>query len=448
MKRTVKVILSSFVISFLLMVPKVFSQSHFTVENSKGVYKQKIELVNDLVVIPAEVNGKKLDFLLDTGVNSTILFSYGVLDSTTITNPTVVYLRGMGAGKPARALKSSGNTIKIGDIKGLDQDIYILSGDLIQLSKRLGVVVHGILGYDFFKDLVVRFNYRREFFKAYEPQEFRYKKCRRCVDIPVDFHENKPYVSLQFSDGNHTNTSLNLLVDSGSGDAIWLFPQKEKNINIPQDSFDDFLGFGISGSVYGKRSRIDKLNIGKYELKQVTSSYPDSLYLENAKSYEERDGSIGSQILRRFHIVVDYPQKNLRFKPNADFKEAFEYNMSGVIVEQSGYRIVKSEANPSVALDGYGRETEGDQVYRSAVQVNYTLEPSYEIGEIRPDSPAEEAGLMIGDEILEINGRPAYRYDLDKIRQIFSSKEGKKIRLQIKREGEEFEIAFRLERIL
>lgn len=122
--------------------------------------------------------------------------------------------------------------------------------------------------------------------------------------------------------------------------------------------------------------------------------------------------------------------------------------MSGVIVEQSGFRIVKSEAKPSVALDGYGRETEGDQVYRSAVQVNYTLEPTYEIGEIRPNSPAEQAGLKIGDEIMKVNGRPTYRYDLDKIREVFSSKEGKKIRLQINREGEELEVTFRLERIL
>ncbi len=447
MKTTLIVLVSSFVISFFLTIPKAYSQSSFSVINGKGFYKQKIDLVNDLVVVPVEVNGKKLDFLLDTGVNSTILFSYGELDSTAINNPTVVYLRGMGAGKPARALKSSDNSLQIGDIIGTGQEIYIISGDMVQLSKRLGVVVHGILGYDFFKDLVVKFNYRREFFKAYNPKEFSYRRCRRCVDVPIDFHENKPFVNLMFSDAQNKNTSVKLLVDSGSGDAVWLFPKEEKNIAVPEESFTDFLGFGISGSVYGKRGRIKKLKIGRYELEDVTSSYPDSLYLENVKSFDARDGSIGSQVLKRFHLVVDYPNENLRFKPNGDFNDPFEYNMSGVIVEQAGYRIVKSE-NPSVAIDGYGRKTEGDQVYRSTIQVNYSLEPSYEIGEVRPGSPAENAGLKVGDEVLEINGKPAYRYDLDKVREIFSSKEGKKIRLEVKRESEIFDVVFRLERIL
>ena len=49
---------------------------------------------------------------------------------------------------------------------------------------------------------------------------------------------------------------------------------------------------------------------------------------------------------------------------------------------------------------------------------------------------------------VELNGRPVYRYNLKKITEILSSKEGKKIRLEVMRKGMPIEIEFRLERIL
>ena len=44
-----------------------------------------------------------------------------------------------------------------------------------------------------------------------------------------------------------------------------LFEEKEKRITIPEKKFDDFLGRGLSGSIYGMRSRVKKFNIGKIE---------------------------------------------------------------------------------------------------------------------------------------------------------------------------------------
>lgn len=450
MKKALKVLISSFFISFFLLTQGVFSQGTFRIDNGKGFYKQKFELVNDLVILPVELNGEELSFLLDTGINTTILFNYGYLDSTAVNNTSVIYLKGLGAGKPARAIKSSNNSIRFGEISGRNQTLYVISGEAAQISKRLGVVVNGVLGYDFFKDLIVEFNYKRKFLKAYTPESYKYRKCRRCIDVPVNFHENKPYITLKYSDSLVKDNEVVLLVDSGSSDAVWLFPDKERKIEIPEKSFTDFLGFGISGSIYGERSRIESLEIGKYTLREVNSSYPQSVYLTGVKSFEERDGSIGSQILRRFHLVIDYPAENFRFKPNSDFGDPFEYDKSGVVVEQIGYQVVKNEARNSspVTVDGYRSETEGEKVYESAIRVQFSLEPAYAIGEIRPGSSAEMAGLQVGDELLEINGRPAYKFDLDHIREIFSSKEGKKIRLVLLREGEEIKVSFRLQSIL
>lgn len=426
----------------------IFAQSHYYLENDKGFYKQKFELVNDLVIVPVEINGAELSFLLDTGVNATIIFSLQESDSVEIKDPTTIYLRGLGAGKPIRALKSTNNVLRLGEAVSTQETIYIVDEKVMGLSNRLGVEVNGIMGYEFFRSFVVEFNYPREFMKIYPPENYRYKKCNRCEDIPLNFDKNKPFILANIEFEN-SRKEVKLLLDSGSGDALWLFPSKKENINVPQQSFKDFLGFGISGSVYGDRSRIKSLNLGRYTLKSVTASFPDSLYIGDIATFEERNGSLGGQVLKRFNWVIDYPGKMIRIKPNRKFREPFEYNMSGLVVEHNGYHVVKNadEIAPQFAIEENER-TGGIEVYRSSYQVKFTLEPQYQIAEIRPDSPAEIEGLKKGDIILELNKKPAHKYSLDEISKIFSSREGRKIKIIIEREGREIEYAFYLKRIL
>ena len=45
------------------------------VDNGKESVSTSFLLVNNIVVISAEVNGRKLSFLLDTGVRKTMLFN-------------------------------------------------------------------------------------------------------------------------------------------------------------------------------------------------------------------------------------------------------------------------------------------------------------------------------------------------------------------------------------
>lgn len=439
------------IILFSAIFSRALSQNDFVIENDKGKFKQKFVLINDLVIIPVEVNGQKLSFLLDTGVNSTIIFSFPTEeDSVKVNNPITVYLKGMGIGKPLRALKSNHNTLRVGNARSEDHSIYIIEGDLFSISNRLGFALNGILGYDFFKDFVVEFNYKRRFMKVFNKDEYEYGSCRRCVDIPLNFYKNKPYVEARVSIEGGPALPVDLLVDSGSGDALWLFSDDENGIYMPEKSFEDFLGFGISGSVYGHRSRINALSLNRYALEDITVSYPDSLSLESVTSFEGRDGSIGAQVLKRFHSVFDYTGKTLRLKPNNDFNDPFEYNMSGVVVEHNGYQVVKNAApaNTFEIQDKDDPAEGGNRVYQTKSQVIYSLEPSYEIAEIRPESPAEISGLMVGDEIVRLNGKPAYKYSLQRISEIFSSKEGKRIRMEVLRKGQTIEIEFRLERIL
>ena len=64
-----------------------------------------------------------------------------------------------------------------------------------------------------------------------------------------------------------------------------------------------------------------------------------------------------------------------------------------------------------------------------------TLKPAYRIVELRPNSPAEKAGLELGDIVLSINGKQAYQYNLQDLIQMFYGDKGKRIRLKIDRNG-------------
>jgi len=439
----------SFIIFFLTQFISAPVQKAFEIDDDKNHFQLPFQLIHDLVILPVEINGVELSFLLDTGVDSTILFNLTEVDSLNVKNATSILLKGLGAGNPVQAIKSSGNEVRIGKATSQSLILYVVYDYEINLSNRVGVPIHGIIGYDFFKDFILEFNYPRQKINIYEPESYDYKKCRKCENLPLTFYMNKPYITAKVKIDDNTERPLNFLVDSGLGDALWMLSDEKKGIEVPERYFEDFLGFGMGGSVYGLRTRIKSLKLGRFEFEEVTASFPDSLYIKEMQTYELRNGSIGAQILKRFDLTIDYPNKKLRISPNRNFNAPFEYDMSGVIIAHTGFSYVQKLRSGIVPKANNQENNEpGILVYKSDSEVEFTLEPQYGIVEIRPNSPTEKAGLQIGDLLIEINGKKAYQFNLSEINSILSSKEGKRIRFRIMRNGIEKVITFELKKIL
>ena len=67
--------------------------------------------------------------------------------------------------------------------------------------------------------------------------------------------------------------------------------------------------------------------------------------------------------------------------------------------------------------------------------VETSLNPIVEITDVRKDSAADKADVKNGDELLSINGLPASEADLNTINGYFNTKPGKKIKLELLRNG-------------
>lgn len=431
----------------LLQATCIFGQQVFELPGNKKKEKVNFKLINNLILMPVEVNNVPLTFLLDTGAASTVIFSFEEIDTIELKNSQLIKLRGLGKGEPVDALKSEGNTVKIGKALSSNQTIYVVFDGALNFSSRLGVPVHGIIGKDFLKDFVVEVNNQMERIRFFKPEEYKKKRCRDCLEKELFFKNDKPHLTASFKDGNNKK-EVNLLIDSGSGDALWLFENSDENIVIPENAFEDYLGLGINGSIYGKRSKVDEFTLADFNFTNVNTAYPDIEFIDILGDQGNRNGSIGGELLKRFNWTISYKDAYIQLKRNKYFNDPFYYNMSGLTLQQGGFTLVKEQKN--MQADTYKlNQNENFSVFNLnlAPKMEIRLETVFEVVELREGSPAEIAGIEVGDEILEINNTPAYKYKLHELNQMFYTREGRTIKMKISRDGFEQIVKFDLKDI-
>ncbi len=430
----------------LLATSTLFSQEGFRYLSDKKKITIPFQISNNLIVIPVEINGVNLNFLLDTGVEKTILFSLDDADSLQFNKVEKIKIRGLGDGASIDALHSKTNKIALKELIDTNHEVYIILDQEINFSSQLGIPVNGILGYHFFKDHFIEINYQKKKINVYKNKEaFSAKKLKKYEEIPLSIELEKPYIEALVSI-NNKEIKTKLLVDTGGSDALWLFESKE--IQSPQNYFQDFLGRGFSGNIYGKRTRIDKLSLGKYTIENPTISFPDMVSLQNVNMVKGRNGSLGGEIFKRFDIIFDFHNKNVYFKRNVNFDDPFNYNMSGIEFQHSGLQWVEEKIELKTELVNTDNGTTVLDQRPQNIKYQFKLKPIYEISNIRKDSPSDLAGIKSGDIVKKLNGRISYNYKLHEINDLMQSEEGRWITIEIERNGIAHKFKFQLKKIL
>ena len=178
------------------------------VEQSKELYftnsRQKslelpFKLVNNLIVIPIQINGSdSLRFILDTGLNSSIICEISTGETLNLNYAREIQLQGLGIGEPLSAIHTFGNDINVSGIYGINQDYLVLMENIFHLSNKLGTPIHGILSFDVFNAFIVEINYADEKIIFYDPAFYQYKKnSKNSFTMPMVIHETKPYIYIK-----------------------------------------------------------------------------------------------------------------------------------------------------------------------------------------------------------------------------------------------------------
>ncbi|MBB2150174.1 peptide-binding protein [Pedobacter sp. LMG 31462] len=383
----------------IAMTIKTGYAQNFEFPNNRKKDAINFILMKNLVIIPVFINEKgPFNFILDTGVGPMIISDPRISDSLKIKDLRTIKISGLGKGNEIEAFVSSSVNARIGKATLSHIPTAILKEDLFRLSSYLGIPIHGLLGYHFFKSFIVELKYSTKRIVFYLPSYGRKIKGER---IPLELINDKPYAKIEVESPELGALTLKMLIDNGASHAVSLEILNKKPFPLPPISILANLGIGLGGPISGNIGRLPVVKIGTFQLNNVLTAYPKYEEVAAKVLLNDRNGNLGADILSRFDITFDYADNSMYLRKNGNFKRPFQHDMAGM------------------------------EVYSEDTQLK-----RYFIGRIEPDSPAEQAGLLAEDEILYLNFIPSTSYTLTEVNKLFRDGDHKTVIVTVLRKGE------------
>ncbi len=357
-------------------------------------------LSGGIILVKAQLDDYQdsLNFVLDTG-------SGGIsLDSTTAvylgvkTEPSSRTVRGIAGMKTVQF--AYGHNLKLPGLVVEKLDFHINDYDI--LTSAYGIHIDGIMGFSFLRHYVVSINYDDSTIRVYSPGTFKYPRGGymlkpKFTNIPIEkasLRDNNAFTSSFYFD---TGAGLCLLLNEETVADSSLLKKKRKRFKTEAQ--------GLGGRKEMSITVIREVKIGNYKFKSVPVYIFDDEF--DVTSYPVLGGLIGNDLLRRFNIVVNYPNHEIFIKPNSHFKDVFDYSYTGLGM--------------------------------------YLIDGAITITDIMEKSPAETAGFQVGDVVLGVGNN--FTGNIQAYKTLLQNANSK-IDILINREGEVKLVRLKIKSIL
>ena len=346
-----------------------------------------------------------LNFIFDTGAGGVIINENTAASLGIVGGETVSRQGGTGM---AEVELSTDHIVHVGNVSF--QDVTLGIAELEHIEKRLGMQIDGAIGWLILSQYAVRLNYDTMLIEIYDNRKFEYNFGDGDYTLDVQGTTIFTNVTVAFKSGN--TFSGEVVVDTGSGNAFHFnTPFTEENDLLAEmDTYYEREAQSLStASAHIYITMLSNLNIGEYKFSTLPANI--AIAEAGALSWSGPMGILGNGVLKHFNVFIDLQQEMMSLEPNRLYQDQFEVNCSGL-------ELVTDDAFQRVIID---------HVYAG--------------------SPAHEAGLEAGDEIVQIGGANVSDLQLPQIRSMLSQ-DGQEIELLIGRGNELHNYLFTLEALI
>lgn len=297
-----------------------------------------------------------LNFVLDTGSGGISLDSGTVQKLKLTLTPSGRIIRGLNGLRQVSFVNRQ--TLRLPGLDVENLDFHVNDYDL--LSRVYGIRIDGIIGYSFLRRYIVKIDYEEDIMEVYTPGGLKYPRGGYLLKPQFTTLPVQPAVI-----SDHTPITGRFIFDTGAG----------LNMLLSEDFVSDSSVFrrgrifyptqaeGLGGKKQMSISLLRELRFGSYKFRNV----PVHVFADdyNVTAYPQMGGLIGNDLMRRFNIIINYPDQIIHIRPNKHFPEPFDYSYTGLAF--------------------------------------YLFNGQVRVEDIMPGSPAEKAGFKSGDYIFSVD---------------------------------------------
>ncbi|MBX9732521.1 MAG: aspartyl protease family protein [Chitinophagaceae bacterium] len=313
-------LLSIFLFSFFLAQ----AQEEFVLPESKKITSFPFtQLSGGIIIIKAQLDQfpDSLFFVFDTG-------SGGIsLDSTTVKRFNLDIVKSEKTIRGIAGIRNvdftNNHDLGLPGMKVPNLDFHINDYDL--LTSVYGQKIDGIIGYSFFRRYIVRIDYDDKIIEVYNPGNYRYPRGGYLMKPNFT---TLPLETGQIEDGRSVISRF--IFDTGAGLCLLLSKDFTNDSSVFKSSrkFYPTQAEGLGGKKQMELTVIKSVKIGPYKFRKVPVHVFTDVH--NVTQYPMLGGLIGNDLLRRFNVVLNYPEQSIHIKPNTHFKEYFDYSYTGL----------------------------------------------------------------------------------------------------------------------
>jgi hypothetical protein len=359
------------------------------------------DFVRSLIFVPVRVNGSK-----------TFLFELDSSAATSSIDPERATQLGVMLQTASNASDSAGSVHNaVLELPGLQIPMTSLPAISRQkFAEQTGQPSLGVLGGDFFDRVVIEVDYVRQTVQLYDPSVFTY--AGQGMSFPILFAGQTPLIHAKAEIAGHKAVDADFVLDTGLDSAIVFyrgFTDSErisaahfKTVSASYPQIDDGAKILLG--------RLRGFQIGPYAVETPVAVFSQSN--SGATANKKIAGAIGSDFLRRFTVIFDFPHQRVILEPNLQFNHSIDEDMSGLSLIAKGANL-----------------------------------KTFAVVQVQPGTPGADAAIQQGDVIVAVDDEAAADLTLAAIRDLFRQI-GHEYKLLIDRKGQSLTISIKMHRLI
>lgn len=283
---------------------------------------------NERMMLPVSINGSDpLRLVFDSGASVTVLFDTPRTRAMNLELGDQLPLSQESDKEQTYANIVNNVTVDIGSMR-LEKltAVFVPEESSPLFANQQEAYFDGAIGYDLLSRFHVEIDYDKMVTTLFEPDSAPINESDWQI-LPIKSQGATSLATIEVKTQDGQATALDLLIDTGAPDALYLNPTIHPEIVLPEKHYT-LRGRSFKGEYAREVGKVDYVNVANSRINNLVTSF------DSDDDYADFGGQgiLGIKTLRKFNLMFQYDKQRILLKPNHEFEQPTRFDRSGLVI--------------------------------------------------------------------------------------------------------------------